>query len=60
MGPGSKVAVAGLGGLGHMGVKLANAMGAEVTVITRSAAKADEARSLGAQHVLLSIGSRRR
>ncbi len=54
VGPGTKVAVAGLGGLGHMGVKLANAMGAEVTVITRSAAKADEARALGAHHVLLS------
>jgi len=54
VGAGSKVAVAGLGGLGHMGVKLATAMGAEVTVITRSAAKADEARALGAQHVLLS------
>jgi uncharacterized zinc-type alcohol dehydrogenase-like protein len=54
IGPGSQVAVAGLGGLGHMGVKLANAMGAEVTVITRSAAKANEARSLGAHHVLLS------
>jgi alcohol dehydrogenase (NADP+) len=54
VGPGSQVAVAGLGGLGHMGVKLANAMGAEVTVITRSAAKAEEARTLGAHHVLLS------
>jgi len=54
VGPGAKVAVAGLGGLGHMGVKLATAMGAEVTVITRSTAKADEARALGAQHVLLS------
>jgi alcohol dehydrogenase (NADP+) len=54
VGPGSQVAVAGLGGLGHMGVKLANAMGAEVTVITRSAAKAEEARALGAHHVLLS------
>jgi alcohol dehydrogenase (NADP+) len=54
VGPGTKVAVAGLGGLGHMGVKLAHAMGAEVTVITRSAGKADEARALGAQHVLLS------
>ena len=54
VGPGSKVAVAGLGGLGHMGVKLANAMGAEVTVLTRSAAKADEAKALGAHHVLLS------
>ena len=46
--------MAGLGGLGHMGVKLANAMGAEVTVLTRSAAKADEAKALGAHHVLLS------
>ncbi|MDQ1243646.1 MAG: alcohol dehydrogenase [Pseudomonadota bacterium] len=54
VGPGSKVAVAGLGGLGHMGVKLAHAMGAEVTVLTRSAAKADEAKALGAHHVLLS------
>jgi uncharacterized zinc-type alcohol dehydrogenase-like protein len=54
VGPGTQVAVAGLGGLGHMGVKLANAMGAEVTVITRSAAKASEARALGAHHVLLS------
>jgi len=57
IGPGAKVAVAGLGGLGHMGVKLATAMGAEVTVITRSAAKVDEARALGAQHVLLSVDS---
>jgi len=57
VGAGSKVAVAGLGGLGHMGVKLATAMGAEVTVITRSAAKVDEARALGAQHVLLSVDS---
>ncbi len=54
VGPGTKVAVAGLGGLGHMGVKLARAMGAEVTVITRSAAKAAEAHALGAQHVLVS------
>jgi alcohol dehydrogenase (NADP+) len=54
VGPGSKVAVVGLGGLGHMGVKLANGMGAEVTVVTRSADKAAEARSLGAHHMLLS------
>jgi uncharacterized zinc-type alcohol dehydrogenase-like protein len=51
---GQKVGIVGLGGLGHMGVKLANAMGAEVTVLTRSAAKVDEAKALGAHHVLLS------
>jgi alcohol dehydrogenase (NADP+) len=54
VGPGSRVAIVGLGGLGHMGVKLANAMGAEVTVITRSAGKAAEARTLGATHTLVS------
>lgn len=54
VGPGSKVAVAGLGGLGHMGVKLAAALGADVTVITRSPDKAEEAARLGAKHVLLS------
>jgi len=53
VGKGSKVAVAGLGGLGHMAVKLAAALGAEVTVITTSAAKADDARALGASDVLL-------
>jgi uncharacterized zinc-type alcohol dehydrogenase-like protein len=51
---GSRVAVVGLGGLGHMAVKLAAAMGAEVTVITTSPGKGDDARSLGANHVLLS------
>ncbi|MBO3273938.1 NAD(P)-dependent alcohol dehydrogenase [Pseudomonas schmalbachii] len=54
IGKGSKVAVVGLGGLGHMGVKLAAALGAEVTVITTSPGKADDARDLGAHHVLLS------
>jgi len=54
VGKGSKVAVVGLGGLGHMGVKLAVALGAEVTVITTSASKADDARALGATDVLLS------
>jgi uncharacterized zinc-type alcohol dehydrogenase-like protein len=54
VGKGSKVAVVGLGGLGHMGVKLAVALGAEVTVITTSPAKAEDARNLGAHHVLLS------
>lgn len=51
VGEGSRVAVAGLGGLGHMGVKLAAAMGAEVTVLSRSDAKADDARAFGAAHV---------
>jgi uncharacterized zinc-type alcohol dehydrogenase-like protein len=50
-GPGSRVAVAGLGGLGHMGVKIAAALGCEVTVLTRTDAKADDARALGAHHV---------
>lgn len=48
VGPGSKVAVIGMGGLGHMGVKIAHAMGAEVTVLSRSLAKADDSRALGA------------
>lgn len=54
VGKGTRVAVVGLGGLGHMAVKLAAALGAQVTVITTSPAKADDARALGAQHVLLS------
>jgi uncharacterized zinc-type alcohol dehydrogenase-like protein len=53
VGPGSKVAVAGLGGLGHMGVKIAAAMGAEVTVLTRSESKRADAEALGAADVLL-------
>ncbi|MFI5955013.1 NAD(P)-dependent alcohol dehydrogenase [Cryptosporangium sp. NPDC051539] len=48
VGPGSRVAVAGLGGLGHLGVKLAAALGAEVTVLSRSPGKAADAVSLGA------------
>ena len=48
VGPGSRVAVAGLGGLGHMGVKIAAAMGAEVTVLTRTDSKADDAGAFGA------------
>jgi len=51
VGAGSRVAVAGLGGLGHMGVKIAAALGAEVTVLTRTDSKADDARSFGAAHV---------
>ena len=54
VGPGHKVAVVGLGGLGHMGIKFAKAMGAEVTLFTRSPDKEQEARRLGADHVVLS------
>lgn len=52
--PGSSVAVIGLGGIGHMALKFARAMGAEVTLITRSAGKEDDAKALGAHHVLAS------
>lgn len=54
IGQGSKVAVVGLGGLGHMGVQIAKAMGAEVTVITTSIEKEADARKFGAQNVLIS------
>ncbi len=53
-GPGKRVAIVGLGGLGHMGVKLARAMGATVVVITSSPAKAEDAFRLGAHEVLVS------
>ncbi|WP_406223821.1 NAD(P)-dependent alcohol dehydrogenase [Streptomyces canus] len=49
-GPGKKVAVVGLGGLGHMAVKLAHAMGAEVTVLSQSLKKQDDGLRLGADH----------
>jgi uncharacterized zinc-type alcohol dehydrogenase-like protein len=58
VGPGSRVAIVGLGGLGHMGVKLAAAMGADVTVVTRSADKAAEAQALGAHRTLVSSDSK--
>lgn len=51
---GDKVGVLGMGGLGHMGIKLAKAMGAEVTLFTRSASKAAEGRRQGADHVVIS------
>ena len=57
VGPGSKVAVAGLGGLGHMGVKQAAAMGAEVTVLSRSESKREDAEKLGA-HAFLNTTDR--
>ncbi|WP_040793641.1 NAD(P)-dependent alcohol dehydrogenase [Nocardia paucivorans] len=53
VGPGSRVAVAGLGGLGHIAVKFAAALGAEVTVLSRSADKEQDARSLGATGLLV-------
>lgn len=54
VGPGSRVAVMGLGGLGHMGLKFAAAMGAEVTLISHSPSKETDARRLGAHDFLLS------
>lgn len=54
VGKGSKVAVVGLGGLGHMGLKLAKALGAEVTLFSRSPGKDADARRLGADRVVIS------
>jgi len=54
VGPGSRVAVVGLGGLGHMGLKLAKALGAEVTLFSRSPGKEADARRLGADHIVIS------
>ena len=51
---GDKVGVIGLGGLGHMGVKFANALGANVVMITTSPSKAEDAKKLGAHQVLIS------
>jgi uncharacterized zinc-type alcohol dehydrogenase-like protein len=52
--PGQKVGVVGLGGLGHMGVKFAKAMGARVVVFTTSPAKVEAAKALGADEVVVS------
>jgi len=52
VGAGSRVAVAGLGGVGHLGVKFAAALGAEVTVLSRTPGKGDDARALGAVGLL--------
>ncbi|MET9951119.1 NAD(P)-dependent alcohol dehydrogenase [Streptomyces sp. NPDC006339] len=49
-GPGKKVAIVGLGGLGHMGVKIAHALGAEVTVLSQSLKKQEDGLRLGADH----------
>src|SRR5690606_13817676 len=54
IGPGKKVGVVGIGGLGHMGVKLAKAMGAHVVVFTTSTAKTADAERLGGDEVVLS------
>lgn len=53
-GPGKKVGVVGIGGLGHMGIKLAHAMGAYVVAFTTSESKKQEALSLGADEVVIS------
>ncbi|RSK50997.1 NAD(P)-dependent alcohol dehydrogenase [Hymenobacter rigui] len=55
---GSKVGIAGLGGLGHMAVKLAKALGAEVTVLTTNKDKQAEAVQLGASHVVLTTDAK--
>jgi uncharacterized zinc-type alcohol dehydrogenase-like protein len=47
-GPGKRVAIVGLGGLGHVGVKIAHALGAEVTVLSQSLAKQEDGKKLGA------------
>jgi alcohol dehydrogenase (NADP+) len=49
-GPGKQVAIVGMGGLGHMGVKIAHAMGAEVTVVSQSLSKKDDGLAYGADH----------
>ncbi|PLP96783.1 NAD(P)-dependent alcohol dehydrogenase [Cupriavidus pauculus] len=54
VGPGKKVGIVGIGGLGHMGIKLAHAMGAEVVAFTTSPAKIQDARDLGADQVVVS------
>ena len=56
-GPGKKVGIIGLGGLGHIGVKIAHALGAEVTVFSHSLKKQEEAKKMGADNFLFHIGS---
>ncbi len=51
---GTQLGIVGLGGLGHMGLKLAKAMGADVTLFTRTPGKEPEAKRLGADHVVIS------
>ncbi|HEX8533628.1 MAG TPA: NAD(P)-dependent alcohol dehydrogenase [Allosphingosinicella sp.] len=54
VGPGKKVGVVGIGGLGHMGLKLAKALGAHVVAFTTSPSKIEDARALGADEVVVS------
>ena len=54
VGANSKVAVVGLGGLGHMAIKLAKGLGAEVTLFSRTPGKTEDAKKLGADHVVIS------
>jgi uncharacterized zinc-type alcohol dehydrogenase-like protein len=54
VGPGTKVAIVGMGGLGHVGVKIAHALGAEVTVLSQSLRKQEDGLRLGADHVFAS------
>ncbi len=54
VGPGSKVGIVGIGGLGHMGIKIAKALGAHVVAFTTSASKVDDAKALGADEVVVS------
>jgi len=54
VGPNSKVAVVGLGGLGHMAIKLAKGLGAEVTLFSRTSDKIKDAKELGADSVIIS------
>ena len=54
VGPGKKVGIVGLGGLGHMAVKIAHAMGAKVVLFTTSVSKVDDAKRLGADEVCIS------
>ncbi len=54
VGPESKVAVIGLGGLGHMAVKLAKGLGAEVSLFSRSASKSEDAKKLGVDKMIIS------
>lgn len=52
-GPGKRVGVLGIGGLGHVAIRIAKAMGAEVVVLTSTASKAEDAKRLGADHAIL-------